>query len=185
LPFELRDDFAWLARQSAWEEHGLGDEMGEENEESLRLLRLACEHAGVKLPIAFVRFMSAPDFHKRIRSYTDCYLDLCPAPIASPVGEGHLIRFLADSQACIFWYLFVTKDGTDHAVVSSPGFYGTKDEEWQDEVPDPSQLSFTAESFEAFMCRLWLENEIWFAQWQKTPMPQVGEQYIELYRSKA
>jgi hypothetical protein len=40
-------------------------------------------------------------------------------------------------------------------------------------------------SFEAFICRFWLENEIWFAEWQKTPMPVGGREYVEGYRSKA
>jgi hypothetical protein len=138
--------------------------------------------------------MESPSLQGRIRSATDCYLDLCPEPIRSPVGGGWLVHFLADSQGCIFWYLYLTADGSDHAVVSSPDFYSTEyepsgddepdadDEEWEDEEPDPAAIRFCAESFEAFLCRFWLENEIVFAQGVKTPMPDVARQYIEQYR---
>jgi hypothetical protein len=74
-------------------------------------------------------------------------------------------------------------DGSDHSVVSSPGFYGTEDEEWQEEPPDPSEIVFSAESFEAFMCRLWLENEIWFAVYEEAPISDACHQYIKQYRS--
>jgi hypothetical protein len=50
------------------------------------------------------------------------------------------------------------------------------------EEPDPSEFSFCAESFEAFLCRFWLENEISFAQCLKTPLPEGARQYIEHYR---
>src|SRR5262249_44662637 len=130
------------------------------------------------------KFMATPSLHQKIRSNTDCFLDFCCCPIRSPVGDGYLIRFLADSQGCIFWYLYVTTTGTDHAVVSSPCFFGTEAEQWQEEPPNPSELVFSAESFEAFICRFWLENEIWFSEWKKTPMPRVGKEYIEQYRPK-
>jgi hypothetical protein len=55
----------------------------------------------------------------RVRSNTDCFLDVCSEPIRSQVGDGWLVRFLADSQGRIFWYLYLTPDGSDHAVVSS------------------------------------------------------------------
>ena len=94
-----------------------------------------------------------------------------------------MIRFLADSQGCVFWYLYLTSDGADHAVVSSPGFYGADVEQWQEDPPDPSEIVFCAESFEEFICRFWLENEIWFVGYENTPMPEIGRQYIERYRS--
>jgi hypothetical protein len=63
---------------------------------------------------------------------------------------------------------------------------GTEDEneDWQEEPPDPGEIVFSAESFEAFMCRFWLENEIWFAAHEETPMPAACQEYIEQYRRK-
>lgn len=110
-------------------------------------------------------------------------MDLCPEAIQSPIGGGYLVRFLADSQGCLFWYLYLTADGSDHAVVASPGFYGTEAEEWQEEPPDPGEIAFSAESFEGFMCRFWLENEIWFAGYEETPISDACHQYIERYQS--
>ena len=184
VPFDMRGDFAWLAGAPARLKHNIGDEMAAENAQALKALHQSSERLGLRLPESFRTFMETPALHQRIRSNTDCFLDLCPSPIRSPVGDGYLIRFLADSQGCIFWYLYLTHDGSDHAVVSSPGFYGTEAEEWQDEQPDPTDIVFCAEGFEVFMCRFWLENEIWFAEWENTPMPDAGLAYIEQYRGR-
>jgi hypothetical protein len=184
LPFELRGDFAWLASTPAHDQN-IGSEKAADTSQALALLRESSSHVGIQLPRVFTIFMETPALHARIRSNTDCYLDLCPEPIQAPIGGGYLVRFLADSQGCIFWYVYLTADGSDHAVVSSPGFYGTEAEQWEDEPPDPRDIVFSAESFEAFVCRFWLENEIWFAEWQKTVMPDVGREYIERYRSSA
>jgi hypothetical protein len=182
LPFGLQGDFDWLAAARARDEN-IGNEKAAENTEAIYLLREASDRLGLRLPEAFTRFMETSSLHARIRSNTDCYLDLCPQPIRSPVGGGCLVRFLADSQGCIFWYLYLTPDGSDHAVVASPDFYGTEAEQWEDEPPDPAEIVFCAESFEVFMCRFWLENEIWYAEYQGTPMPNAGREYIERYRS--
>ena len=183
IPFEMRDDFDWFASAPEHGEQSIGEEKAATNAEAIPRLLEASARLGVKLPAAFVRFMGSPALHQRVRSNTDCFLDLCPEPIRSPIGSGYLIRFLADSQGCIFWYLYLAPDGSDHAVVSSPGFYGTEAEQWEEDPPDPPAIVYAAESFEAFICRFWLENEIWFAEWQKTPMPAIGRDYIKRYRS--
>lgn len=183
LPFEMRGDFAWLDSAPTRGDN-IGVEKSSENAKALALLRKSSHHLGLRLPEAFIQFMETPALQKRIRSNTDCFLDLCAEPVRSPIGNGYLVRFLADSQGCIFWYLFLTSDGADHAIVASTGFYGTEAEQWDDEPPEPSEIVFCAESFEEFMCRFWLENEIWFAAWKKTPMPEGGRGYIERYRRK-
>lgn len=183
LPIETRGDFAWLSDAPEIDQP-IGQEKAAENIQALASLRESLNLLGLKLPEPFIRFMDAPALSARIRSTTDCYLDLCPEVVESPIGSGYLVRFLADSQGCIFWYLYLTADGSDHAVVASPGFYGTEDEQWQEEPPDPGDIAFSAESFEAFMCRFWLENEIWFAGFEETPMPDACQEYIEQYRNK-
>lgn len=193
LPFTLCGDFGWLASAPPHRQN-IGKKYAGETAKASKLLRASSAGLGLRLPDAFMRFMETPSLHGRIRSTTDCYLDLCPEPIRSPLGGGWLVHFLADSQGSMFWYLYLTADGADHAVVSSPDFYSTayeqseddeadsEDEEWEDEEPDPAAISFCAESFEAFLSRFWLENEMVFAQVLKTPMPDVGRQYIEQYR---
>ncbi|MCS6863525.1 MAG: hypothetical protein NZS48_00420 [Gemmata sp.] len=194
LPFEMRGDFAWLAQRPAFD-HNIGEERAAEIAFALPKLRDAANRLGIRLPESFTRFMGSPELHQRVRSNTDCYLNLCDELVRSPIGGGWLVRFLADSQGCRFWYLYLTPDGSDHAVVSSRDFYGSETEQWQDEPLDPSEteqwqdepldpseIVYNAESFEAFMCRFWLENEIWYAASEKTPMLDVGREYIERYR---
>jgi len=132
-------------------------------------LRASSDSLGLALPPAFTKFFENPSLHDRICSVTDCYLDLCPELIRSPLGGGHLVRFLADSQGCLFWYLYVSGDGSDHAVVCSPDFYGIESEQWQEKEPNPADIVFCAETFEGFLCRFWLENQIWHAWYERTP----------------
>jgi hypothetical protein len=175
VPFELRGDLDWLAAQPAHERWTIH---GNATTELLELLG-RCRRAGVALPPAFTRFMSSSTLQDRVRSSTACFLDLAQAPVPFPEGGGHLVRFLADQQGCLYWYLYVTGDGADHAVVCSADFYDVADGEAPPD--DPERISFCAESFEAFLCRFWLENEVWFATTGETPMPDVGAEYIELY----
>ncbi|THV24527.1 hypothetical protein [Glycomyces paridis] len=176
-PYPMDGDFAWLARQPAQEEWAIRQDV----REPLAALTSVCEREGVPLPEPFARFMGSPDLQDRIRSTTACYLDLDAGTVPVP-GGGRLIRFLADQQGCLFWYLFVTEDGADHAVVCTPEYL---DSEEATEVEGGEAICFCAESFEAFLCRYWLENEIWFATEDGTPMPEVGPAYIERYRALA
>jgi hypothetical protein len=150
---------------------------------AIKALRQSSERLGLRLPEAFWKFMETPALQKRIRSMTDCFLNLDPAPVRVPVGRGYLIRFLANSQGCFYWYLYVTPDVSDHAVVGSPGLYDTEEGRQQDE-PDPADIIFCAESFEAFLCQFWLENEIGFAEYEHRPMPDVCRAYIEQNRNR-
>jgi hypothetical protein len=78
--------------------------------------------------------------------------------------------------------LYLTTDASDHAVVSTPAFYGTESEQWQNEISEGSEIVFSAESFETFIGRFWLENEIWFSAYEKKAMTEAGKTYIESYR---
>lgn len=177
VPFPMTGDLDWLARQPVQEEWAIRTEV----EEPLAALLAACERDGVPLPAAFTRFMGSPELQRRIRSNTACYLDL-DAGAVPVAGGGRLIRFLADQQGCLFWYLFVTEDGSDHAVVCSIECFDSEEDELAEEV---EAICFCAESFETFLCRYWLENEIWYAADDGTAMPDVGAEYIERYRSMA
>jgi hypothetical protein len=186
LPFVLRGTFDWLAQAEPYIHH-IGAEISTEHTETVAELGQASAALKLRLPAAFLTFMSSPQLHERIRSNTDCFIDLSPAPIPSPLGGGYLVRFLSDSQHVLSWYLYLTKDSADHAVLASPDFYGTEDEQLLDEDepgPDPEAIVFCAESFEAFLCRYWLENEIWFTTYEEKPMPEAGVRYIEEYRRK-
>jgi hypothetical protein len=179
LPFALSGDFNWLSQASSFDQ-GIGTERSTENSVALGELEASAEPLGLKLPREFIKFMKDPSLHTRVRSNTDCFLDLCRVPVASPLGDGFLVRFLADSQGCLFWYLYLKGSGA-YAVVVSPGFYGAPEEEWQDETPEPSDLAFCAESFEEFMCRFWIENELWFAADESQPLAPGVDAYVASY----
>jgi hypothetical protein len=44
-----------------------------------------------------------------------------------------------------------------------------------------AEFQFQAESFEAFLVRFWLENEITFAEFDSTPPPDVAQRFLKLY----
>lgn len=183
LPFELLGNFAWLREQPQQKSH-ISREKSADNKQSLISLIADAKKKRLELPSEFLLFFHSPDLQKRIRSCTDCFLDLSPICVPSPLGEGFLIRFLSDSQGCVFWYLYLQRPGLDHCVVASPDFYGAEEELWQEEPPDPSQIIFCEQSFEWFICRFFLENEIWFTGYEKRPLLPEHRKYLEQYGKK-
>ena len=177
----MEGDLGWLEGSRS---HilNIGYERQRDNENALHELSQSCQSQKIQLPNPFLKFMSAFAFQERVRSNTDSYLFLCPAPIATPKGEGFLVRFLSDSQGVLFWYIFIAVDGIDHAVVCSPDFYGLESEQWRDEKPDPEKITYCAPSFEVFLWRYWIENEIWLSAYDKEPLQDLGVKYIEEYR---
>src|SRR4051812_19487767 len=111
VPFPMTGDFAWLAAQPVQQEWAIGGGPVAE----LPPLVTACDQLGLSLPPAFLTFLSTPDLHRRIRSCTACYLDVSGGPVRAPGQDGYLIRFLADQQGCLYWYLYLTADSQDHA----------------------------------------------------------------------
>jgi hypothetical protein len=181
LPFEMRGDFGWLAQRPVYD-HNIGREKPAENAEALAALLSDASSRGLTVPAEFIKFFGAPMLQHRIRSCTDCFLDLSAVFVPSPVADGFLLRFLADSQGCIFWYLYQLAKRSDACVVASTDFYGADAELWQEEAPDPDEIIFCEESFERFMCRFWLENEIWYSDYEKRPLLVEGARYLESYR---
>jgi hypothetical protein len=188
LPFELRGDWNWL-RTAEPVERSIGEDP-EQILSSFQSLRDAVAAKGLSLPNSFEQFLSEPSLAQRVRSNTDCFLDIGTAVAPSPISGGYLIRFLSDSQGCLFWYLYLATNG-DHAVLSSSDLYGSTAEEqgFYSYVDGEKHLagrkaeniSFASASFEAFMCRFWIENEIWFAAYQKRENSVAGRQYAEAY----
>ncbi|GAA2276161.1 hypothetical protein GCM10009853_032870 [Glycomyces scopariae] len=174
VPFALDGDLSWLEPLPSQEEWPITGNAATE----FGALLAACGRTGTPLPAAFAKFMADEALQGKVRSSTGCFIDLDRAPVRVE-GGGCFVRFLADQQGCLFWYLYVTEDGADHAVVCSPEYF---DSEEHDVAGDLGEVSFSAESFEAFLCRYWLENEIWFASVGDGEMPDVGAEYLERYR---
>jgi hypothetical protein len=143
---------------------------------------LAATPAG--LPREFVAFFRSPSLWRRIRSCTDCYLRLDSAAVGIRDGSGALIRFLSDAQDCKHWHLWLSPSGTRHSVVATYRFTGSEHAHLKDGLPHPRDITTCAGSFEEFVYRFWLENELWFALRDKGRMPEGGEEYLAFYRSR-
>lgn len=179
LPYTIDGSLAWLAKTPRHVEWAIGDRSAEKLPSQLASMTASAARHGVTLPKEFVAFIGNPDLHARLRSVTACYLDV--ADTVLPFANGYLVRFLADQQGCAFWYLFINNDGSGHCVVCSLEFFDA--EETEDEAAELSEAEFQyeAESFEAFLVRFWLENEIAFAEFDSTPPPDVPPRFLELY----
>jgi hypothetical protein len=167
---KLDDDFKWLKLQ--WiKKYSLFESLyNEEGKLVLDQLTNIASKVEISLPVPFTTFMNSPDLQKRIRSCTDCYLDMADC-ITKTEGsnEGYLIHFLSDSQSILHWYIYVDYRG-NHFVVTSPYRYGYEFEDNIDNANARNKIDmseediyYCASSFTEFIYRFWLENEIWFA----------------------
>jgi hypothetical protein len=143
----------------------------------------------VPVPAPFEAFIGSPELHSRVRSCTDCYLDL--ADFVTPVaGGGSLVHFLSDSQWVLHWLLYTDSDAAVVVVTELPLGFETDDN--RVEVFDPSQLEVSqdpelaaavcAESCTEFVYRFWIEKEIWFAlAHDRRPLTEEQRAYVEHY----
>jgi hypothetical protein len=134
------------------------------------------------VPSAFGHFIGDATLRTRIRSATDCFLDL--ADFAVPVESGgFLIHFLADSQWVFHWLLFVGTDSSQ-AVVASSAPYGFTDENAPHVFSQTAgDACVCAESFSEFLYRFWMENEIFFrlADAGSAQLTGLQRRYLEHY----
>lgn len=154
LPSELfGGDFEWL-KKSELQPFDV-EETADLNSQIERLSASAAK-LQLRLPNEFTRFMKSPDLPHRIRSCTGCFFELPEEIIESPAGaNGYLIRFLSDSQGCLFWYLYLNGVG-ESCVVASYELFGSKADfelfgKEENDAGDESDIFFCAASFEAFM----------------------------------
>ncbi len=91
-----------------------------------------------------------------------------------PALGRHVVRFLTDQQDCIFWFL-VLGDSDGPVVASFDDLTG----EFQG-TPEIWRVSST---FEEFMYRFWIENEIFFRVDENLPLTPEQETYrLEVLR---
>jgi hypothetical protein len=180
---ELDDELRWLLREPPV------DESLEGTATRADLDALLAGEA-VVLPPSFAAFIDSEEARKRLRSATDCYLRL-PDSIAR-FGEGRLINFLADSQACAFWLLYAGPDGEAVVVSDSPPGFEFSDEDAEKHQRDSGSLaadaSVCADSFSEFLYRLWIENEIFFRlagpEAGRAPLTDEQRRYGEHFRDR-
>jgi len=115
------------------------------------------------VPRSFARFVEDPEPRRRVRTCTDCFLEAADAVV--PVEDGgRLIHFLSDQQWVLHWLLYVGPDGGE-AVVATPIAYGFESGETPATFASRGdEADVCAESFDEFLYRFWIENEIWYAQ---------------------
>lgn len=117
-------------------------------------------------PAAFRSFIEHPEPRRHIRSATAGYLDL--GQFVVPVSDGGiLVHFLSDQQWALHWLLYLGRDGAE-AVVVTPEPFGFDDGDIEparrgldlDDAADG--VTVCSESFEEFLYRFWIENELFF-----------------------
>ncbi|MHC5538810.1 hypothetical protein ACYOEI_11360 [Singulisphaera rosea] len=179
LPHTLDGSFAWLTQTPRHSQWAIGDRGARKLPAQLKSVIASASGYGTTLPEEFVAFVRTPALHAHLRSVTACYLDVAEALL--PFAGGFLTRFLADQQGCAFWYLYTNKDASDHCIVSSLTFFDADEIDYEPEDLTETEFHFEAVSFEAFLSRFWLENEILFAKYDSTPPPDVDPRFLELY----
>ena len=179
LPHLLDGTFAWLAETPTHDEWAIGDERADDLPAQLDAAIASATDRGLTLPPEFVTFIRTPEWHKHLRSVTACYLNL--AETVLPFANGFLLRFLHDQQDCAFWYLYLNTDGSDHCVVSSYEYFDADEMDYELDELKETDFHIWETSFERFMSRFWLENEILFAKYNETAPPNVDARFLIMY----
>ncbi|GAB4346326.1 MAG: hypothetical protein OHK0038_26510 [Flammeovirgaceae bacterium] len=143
----------------------------------------------LKLPDSMLKFLSAPNAQECIHSCTACYFDM-PDMVSrfNWLGEnGYLFHFYRDQQDCLFWYYYVRENGESCILVSAIPFYKEGiDAQLNDDIIQ-NEVFFTATTFDEFIFRTWLENELWYnlvakKAFENQQTEKVGKEYIEEYK---
>jgi uncharacterized protein (TIGR02996 family) len=176
--------FQWLNKGKEKRQQGAWDRKWQKK---LDQLGGQAAELGLTLPRVFHEFMGNEGLRRRVRSCTDCYFTWPRRIVESPAGEGgYLLRFYSDSQDCLHWYLYLSRPKY-HCVVASEGLFGGDDwaEDDEDIDDESGEFWFCAPSFEAFVYRSWIENEIWYAlSHDHDPLTAEEEAYLSHYRGK-
>jgi hypothetical protein len=152
----------------------------------------------VVIPMSFVTFITNATLTNSVRSATNCGFGIAKRLVPVPWESGYLLRFMADSQGCLFWYLYLTKDSKDCVVVANQYYGGdpTSDREfmekhlgpeWDREDPpkQSDKIWYCAPSFESFVYRFWIENEIWYSLKENgRPGTDDQKEYLQTYHQQ-
>ena len=196
---QFKGDFQWLESQPAredkvkyWKEYV--EFMLRSGPSKLTVLKSDAEKLGLSIPQSFIAFMGSAELVGRIRSVTSCHFELSNRIAPNPEGDGYFIHFLSDSQDCLFWNLFIKQSG-EHSVVATWQCFCDKDGGHDDEYDDDFDLEdedelvdesdaflFCAPSFEAFIYRYWLENEIWYKLSRNEKLTHLQHLYVSHYQ---
>ncbi|MEZ4883237.1 MAG: hypothetical protein R3E32_00780 [Chitinophagales bacterium] len=174
IPQNLDDEFNWMRK------HPLHHNFTFNFQDQLKRLQKEAIEKGLTLPKAFLYFMSNPSLINRMRSNTDCYFELGDFIEEIPNTEGlHFLHFLSDSQYCLLWFLCLDKHG-NHCIVASGNEYCSQAE--SREIYPYETSYYCAPTFNEFIYRFWLENEIWYKiSWENAELNDVEKKYVNYY----
>ena len=181
---DLDNKLAWLAREPRVSEWAIFNRGNVHDFEAHRAAIWSARPA--RTPPAFEAFLSSPEIGLHIRSFTGCYLDFGWRVVPASDG-GALIHFLSDQQWVAHWSLYVGSDGSQ-AVVASLVPYGFDEPAVdQDQLPDVATFDVRSagavvcsESFNEFLYRYWIENEICFRMGEGVLTEEQGR-YLDFY----
>jgi hypothetical protein len=187
---KLDDSFEWLKEEP---EHinSIGDEQPPD-ERKINISKLEEIQIQIKmeLPKPFLVFFRSKELQYKVRSCTDCYLDLADRAVkVKGKYEGFIIHFLSDSQWCFHWYLYLDATGKSFVITSPNAYCFNIDDNYLSAPYHKSEIDFQQEeiwfcssSFSEFIYRFWLENEIWFSlSWDKIPLTHLQQDYVNHY----
>jgi hypothetical protein len=148
------------------------------------------------LPSAFETFMSSPGLQSLVGSgVTGTIWDLA-AHLGTTTEGGHLVHFLCDQQWVLHWLLYVGDAGSEAVVCTAEPIGHERNPRAGGERnmldlrrPD---CAVVAESFEEFVYRFLIENQLWYAlndsAWQMDgldgpiKLTDVQQRYVDHYQ---
>lgn len=129
-----------------------------------KLSAIVGEH---RTPEALNVFATRPKLQKKIRSGTGCHLDLGNFAVPVTGTPGVLCHFLSDQQWVKHWLVYCGDGPENGTVVATDLPYGFEtDGQFEEDVPRSidlaraSDVTVCADSFEEFIYRFWVENEL-------------------------
>jgi len=186
LPEEPKGDFLWLLSQPDKERSLTEGGYNDGSKPDLNKLSEIASQAGIALPKSFTTFIQSAELQGKIRSCTDCYLDVGDFAVKTAGGtSGFLIHFLSDSQWCLHWSLYIDASGGEFVLASLEAYGFAFGEPEIKHTIDLAQeeIWYCAPTFSEFIYRFWLENEIWYAlAWDKRPLTKTEQAYVDHYR---
>jgi uncharacterized protein (TIGR02996 family) len=194
---ELRGEFQYLKAGPARAGSGGEEGAARYRQQFERVLTDAADK-GVRLPEVFVKFLGDVALHHTFRSVTDCFFTLPDeySPLrANPSGEGMHVHFYCDSQSCLLWDLYVHPSGGHCVIARWLDYFDPEPPDPDDDEPPYTgpRAWFVAPSFEAFLYRVWLENQVWYIEHAdffrrrgQTPPPMTPQiqAYMSHYRNE-
>ena len=131
----------------------------------------SANEVNLTIPQAFVTFLKSPNLLTRLPSCTGVFFKIPSRLIElQDSKEDRLLCFAHDYQGCLYWHLYLRP--TDYCIVATGCFFGGIDDfdcgpddesEFHLDRPTVKHFCIVENTFEGFIYRYWIENQIWFA----------------------